>query len=163
MIFTPDEVVEHIEKNNADNKAISTIGSQPTSGVRSTDSRLSTSGENAYGQYAHEETTNAPIANDASANGKSTAGQNTPLEDRFYLENNINKNNSSEEEKKMMLLLESYGFNMSLIIKFIGKYSLYRIQEVINAYEKNPNAQNPAGFIRKALEDEYVFNQKDLC
>ncbi len=161
LIFTPDEVIDSSDIKKPDNKAKLTVSQEPTTGVRPTDSQLQASGENAHGNIAHVDTTNAPITNDASANGNSTAGQNTPLEDSFYLEDNINKNNNKEEEKEVMLLLEWYGFNFSLIIKFIGKYSLDRIREVIAAYENNPNAQNPAGFIRKALEDNYVFNQKE--
>lgn len=161
LIFTPDEVIEPSENNKADKQAISTDSQKPTTGVHSTVSQVSTCGNSAIGENADEDSTHAPITNDASANGNSTHGQNTPLEDSFYLEDSINKNNNKEEEKEVMLLLEKYGFNFSLIIKFIGNYSLDRIREVIAAYEKNPNAQNPAGFIRKALEDNYVFNQKE--
>jgi hypothetical protein len=93
-----------------------------------------------------------------SANGISTAGENTPLEDNNLQEDIINKNNNKQEEDKVVLLLENIGFNNSLIYKFIKNYSLERIVEVIKQSEKNTNATNPAGFVRKALEEGYVFD-----
>jgi hypothetical protein len=93
-----------------------------------------------------------------SANGISTAGENTPLEDSNPEEDIINKNNNIKDEQEVVLLLENIGFNTSLIYKFIKNYSLERIREVINQSQKNTNATNPAGFVRKALEENYVFD-----
>ena len=95
---------------------------------------------------------------DASANGLSTAVQNTPLEDSILQEDIINKNNNKQEEEKVVLLLEGVGFNNSLIHKFIKNYSLGRIQEVFSQLSKTQSSTNPAGFVRKALEEGYVFD-----
>jgi hypothetical protein len=57
-----------------------------------------------------------------------------------------------------MLLLKSIGLKDSIIYKFIKEYSIDRIKEVINQSKKQTTSTNPAGFVRKALEEEYVFD-----
>ena len=158
LIFTPDEVIDPNEKNKTENKAISTDSWLPTSGIRSTDSRWTAHGESTCDKNANDRTTNVQSAEGNSANGIPTAGENTSLEDNNLQEDIINKNNNKQEENKVVLLLENIGFNNSLIYKFIKNYSLERIVEVIKQSEKNTNATNPAGFVRKALEEGYVFD-----
>lgn len=158
LIFTPDEVIDASEKNKPENKAISTDSRWSTSGESPTVSQVSTCGKTTHENIAHETSTNAPSAMGNSANGISTAGENTPLEDSNPEEDIINKNNNIKDEQEVVLLLENIGFNTSLIYKFIKNYSLERIREVINQSQKNTNATNPAGFVRKALEENYVFD-----
>ena len=153
LIFTPDEVIDPNEINKADKIAKKTASQQSTSGVSPTDSQVTAHGEN-----ASDNNTNASSALGDSANGSSTAVQNTPLEDIILKEDIINKNNNKQEEEKVVLLLEGVGFNNSLIHKFIKNYSLGRIQEVINQLSKTQSSTNPAGFVRKALEEGYVFD-----
>lgn len=153
LIFTPDEVLDASEVKKSDNKANSTDSQSPTDGVRSTDSRLTANGDNACDNNA-----NASSALGESANGSSTAVQNTPLEDIILKEDIINKNNNKQEEEKVVLLLEWIGFNNSLIHKFIKNYSLGRIGEVVSQLSKTQSSTNPAGFVRKALEEGYVFD-----
>lgn len=158
LIFTPDEVIDPNEINKTDKIAKKTDSQSPTSGVCPTDSRSTANGENASDNIANDTNTNASSALGDSANGSSTAEQNTPLEDSILQEDIINKNNNKQEEVKVVLLLENIWFNNSLVHKFIKNYSLGRIQEVISQLSKTQSSTNPAGFVRKALEEGYVFD-----
>ncbi len=153
LIFTPDEVIDPSEINKAYKIAKKTDSLSPTSGLGSTDSALTANGEN-----ASDNNTNVSSALGDSANGSSTAVQNTPLEDIILKEDIINRNNNKQEEAKVVLLLEGVWFNNSLVHKFIKNYSLNRIEEVINQLSKTQSSTNPAGFVRKALEEGYVFD-----
>ena len=158
LIFTPDEVIDPNEINKSLNKAISTDSQSSTDGVRPTDSRTTANGKNTCDKIANDTITNESSTLDDSANGSSTVVQNTPLEDIILQEDIINKNNNKQEEEKVVLLLEWIGFNNSLIHKFIKNYSLGRIQEVVSQLSKTQSSTNPAGFVRKALEEGYVFD-----
>lgn len=158
LIFTPDEVIDPNEIKNTDKIAKKTVSQSSTSGDSLTDSWLHANGKTTHDNIANDITTNVSSTVGTSANGISTVGEMTPLEDNNYQEDIINKNNNKQEEDKVVLLLENIGFNNSLIYKFIKNYSLDRIREVINQSQKNQNSTNPAGFVRKALEENYVFD-----
>ena len=158
LIFTPDEVIDPNEIKNTDKIGKKTVSQESTSGNSLTDSRLSTNGKTTHDIKANETSTNVSSTVDSSANGISTNAKNTPLEDNNLQEDIINKNNNKQEEAEVVLLLENIGFNNSLIYKFIKNYSLSRIKEVISQLSKNSSSTNPAGFVRKALEENYVFD-----
>lgn len=158
LIFTPDDVIEINDNTKVDHKTIYTDSWSSTSGVRPTDSRLTANGETANDNSTNELSTNETSTHAQTASGNSTDGQNTPLEDSFLQEEIINKNNNIQSEKEVILLLEWIWFNNSLIYKFIKNYSLLRIKEVINQLKNNHTSTNPAGYVRKALEENYVFD-----
>lgn len=103
------------------------------------------------------ETTNLPEKN----TDKSTSrNENLLWVETTNIDINKNKNNNKEKNKKQNKgLLLSFIKNVSLRNEIESKYSSDRIEEVIYQIQiQKPN--NPSGFLRWALENNIIFNNK---